>query len=380
MGYWGLNFQIPTPSLQSTNPYGNYTVVDIVTPDMLHRIDPHWYQFPPMNPMWYGILGFVISIALILSLFGNGVVIYVFVTTKNLRTPANFLIVNLAVADFCMMTSVSFPMIVNCVFRTWVLGPFICDIYGMCGSLFGCVAIYSMMFITYDRYNVIVKGITNKPPTYKGSFAKITFSWIWCTGWCIAPILGWNRYVPEGNMTVCGTDYLSKDWLSQSYLYAYGAIVYFCPLLYVLWAYTYIVSSVAAHEKNMRLQAEKMGMKSLRTEESQKMSVEFRLARIALMTVALWFIAWTPYCVINFVGMNAKHYITPLFSVWGSLFSKLNAIYNPIVYAISHPKYRAALYTKMPWLSCSTDEESDVGGDRTTIVTNSSIIPKSTNT
>ncbi|CAG7722977.1 unnamed protein product, partial [Allacma fusca] len=40
--------------------------------------------------------------------------------------------------------------------------------------------------------------------------------------------------------------------------------------------------------------------------------------------------------------------------IWGSVFAKANAIYNPIVYGISHPKYRAALQKKFPSLSCAT--------------------------
>jgi r-opsin len=32
-----------------------------------------------------------------------------------------------------------------------------CDLYGMCGSLFGCASIWTMTMIALDRYNVIVK-------------------------------------------------------------------------------------------------------------------------------------------------------------------------------------------------------------------------------
>lgn len=49
------------------------------------------------------------------------------------------------------------------------------------------------------------------------------------------------RYVPEGNMTACGTDYLSKDWLSRSYIVAYSVFVYFLPLFVIIYAYWFIV-------------------------------------------------------------------------------------------------------------------------------------------
>jgi len=58
------------------------------------------------------------------------------------------------------------------------------------------------------------------------------------------------------------------------------------------------------------------------------------MAQVALMTISLWFMAWTPYLVINYVGIFGIAKISPLFTIWGSLFAKANAIYNPIVYGI----------------------------------------------
>merc|ERR1712121_593840 len=94
-----------------------------------------------------------------------------------------------------------------------------------------------------------------------------------------------------------------------------------------------------------------------RSEEAQKTSAECRLAKIALTTVSLWFMAWTPYFIINYTGMLNKAMVTPLFSIWGSVFAKASAVYNPIVYAISHPKYRAAMEKKLPCLSCATERD-----------------------
>lgn len=54
------------------------------------------------------------------------------------------------------------------------------------------------------------------------------------------------------------------------------------------------------------------------------------------MTISLWFMAWTPYLVINYGGMFNLIHITPLFSIWGALFAKANAVYNPIVYGIRY--------------------------------------------
>lgn len=96
--------------------FGNQTVVDKVPPDMLHLVDPHWYQFAPMNPLWHGLLGLVIGILGVISVIGNGMVVYIFTTTKNLRTPSNLLVVNLAISDFLMMLCMS-PAMVRQIIR-----------------------------------------------------------------------------------------------------------------------------------------------------------------------------------------------------------------------------------------------------------------------
>lgn len=103
-------------------------------------------------------------------------VIYIFTTTKTLRTPSNLLVVNLAVSDFLIMFTMGPPMVVNCMNETWVFGPLMCQIYGMFGSLFGCSSIWTMTMIAFDRYNVIVKGLSAKPLTTGGKFTiKIFF-------------------------------------------------------------------------------------------------------------------------------------------------------------------------------------------------------------
>lgn len=176
------------------------SIVDLVPLDMIEKIHPHWKQFPPINPMWHYILG-VIYIFLgatsvigminhcpneitvhgycltshqnihwyLLSLIGNSLVLYLFSKTKDLRTPANMFVVNLAFSDLCMMLT-QFPLFVlNCFGGgVWLFGPFLCELYACTGSVFGLCSICTMAAISYDRYNVIVNGM-NGPRMTSGS-------------------------------------------------------------------------------------------------------------------------------------------------------------------------------------------------------------------
>ena len=164
-----------------------------VTPDMAHLVHPYWNQFPAMDPIWAKILAAYMVIIGLISWCGNGVVIYIFSTTKSLRTPANLLVINLALSDFGIMITNTPMMGINLFFETWVLGPMMCDIYGGLGSAFGCSSIWSMCMISLDRYNVIVKGMAGQPMTIKLALIKIAFIWAMGSIWTLAPVFGWSR-------------------------------------------------------------------------------------------------------------------------------------------------------------------------------------------
>jgi 7 transmembrane receptor (rhodopsin family) len=86
-------------------------------------------------------------------------------------------------------------------------------------------------------------------------------------------------------MTACGTDYLSKDWISRSYVLVYSIFCYFLPLLTIVYSYFFIVQAVAAHESNMREQAKKMNVTSLRAEDKAQ-SAECKLAKVIIIQLS----------------------------------------------------------------------------------------------
>ena len=64
-------------------------------PDHLRDVvHDHWGTFPPQHPLVVDLFGIFFFILTVASLFGNGLVIYVFLTTKSLRTPTNMFIIN----------------------------------------------------------------------------------------------------------------------------------------------------------------------------------------------------------------------------------------------------------------------------------------------
>ncbi|XP_046634669.1 compound eye opsin BCRH2-like [Daphnia pulicaria] len=343
------------------------SIIDTVPEDMLEMIHPHWKKFPPVNPMWHYLLGLIYIVLGITSITGNSLVLHLFMKTKDLRTPANMFVVNLAFSDVCMMIT-QFPMFVLNCFNggVWLFGPLFCELYACTGSIFGLCSICTMAAISYDRYNVIVNGMNGTRMTFGRAALFILFCWVYAIGWSIPPFVGWGKYIPEGILDSCSFDYLTRDTATISFTCCLFVFDYCFPLIIIVYCYYHIVGAIVHHEKALREQAKKMNVSSLRSNSDQTaQSAEIRVAKIAMMNISLWVAAWTPYAAICLQGaVGNQDTITPLVTILPALIAKSASIFNPIIYAISHPKYRLALQKTVPWFCINeTAPPASSGGD-----------------
>jgi len=335
------------------------SIVDVAPDRIKHLIHPHWANYPPVNPMWHYLLGVIYIIMGFLSFFGNGTVIYLYMKVQKLRTPANLLILNLAIMDFLMLMS-QFPIFsYNCFMGgIWMFDGFACDLYTIFGAITGMGSLWSHVFITYDRYNVIVNGMSGNPLTFGKAGAMVLFVWLYSVGVSTPPLYGWGRFTLEGILDSCSFDYLSRDFNNRSFGTFLFVFCYCIPLCTILYCYVYIVRAVVAHESAMRAQAKKMNVSNLRAGGGDAESAEMRVAKTAVMNVTIWLICWTPYCAIVVQGMwGNQDIITPLQTMLPALLAKTCACYNPMVYALSHPRFRAAMQTEVPFCCCLYEPE-----------------------
>ena len=146
----------------------------------------------------------------------------------------------------------------------------------------------------------------------------------------------------------CSFDEFTTSWSHKSYILASCWFQYGINIVIIVGSYVFIVQTVFKHEEELRQQAKKMNVASLRSNSDQQaISAEIRAAKIAIVNVCLWIFAWTPFTAIAMIGVwYDAAFITPLISELQILCAKTSAVYNPIIYALSHPKYReVSLYS-----------------------------------
>ena len=106
-------------------------------------------------------------------------------------------------------------------------------------------------------------------------------SWIWALGWSVCPLVGWGAYAMDGIMGTCSYDYVSQTTNNKTHILAATVANYVLPVITIAGCYYFIVQAVFKHEEELRSQAKKMNVASLRSNaDQQQVSAEIRIAKV----------------------------------------------------------------------------------------------------
>ncbi|XP_062848916.1 melanopsin-like [Trichomycterus rosablanca] len=290
------------------------------------------------------IIGSVILLVGITGVIGNALVIYVFCRSRSLHTPGNILVVNLAVSDFFMSLTQSPVFFVASMHRRWVFGELACELYAFCGALFGICSMMTLTAIAADRCLAITRPLALLGKVSQGRAGGVLgLVWLYALSWSLPPIFGWSAYVPEGLQTSCSWDYMSFTPSVRAYTIFLFLFVFFIPLGVIAGCYLAIFRVV----RRARLEMRQLNCESHKVLE--RMKSEWKMAKVALLVILLFVISWSPYSVVALTATAGyAHFLTPYMNSVPAVIAKASAIHNPIIYAITHPKYRVAIAHYVP--------------------------------
>ncbi|KAM9701072.1 LOW QUALITY PROTEIN: melanopsin-A-like, partial [Menidia menidia] len=175
-------------------------------------------------------------------------------------------------------------------------------------------------------------------------------------GWSLPPFFGWSAYVPEGLLTSCSWDYMSFTPAVRAYTMLLFIFVFFLPLFFIIYCYVFIFRAIRATKPvSPRVhwavgKAPGSSRDSLRT--FRRLQSEWKMAKIALLVILLYVLSWAPYSAVALTAFAGyADMLTPYMNSVPAVIAKASAIHNPIIYAITHPKYRLALAKYVPLLA-----------------------------
>ncbi|XP_046710812.1 opsin 4b isoform X1 [Silurus meridionalis] len=312
------------------------------------------YPFPTVDVPDHAhyTIGTVILIVGITGMVGNFLVMYAFSKSRSLRTPANMFIINLAITDFLMCVTQTPTFFITSMHRRWIFGEKGCELYAFCGALFGMCSMITLMVIAVDRYFVITRPLTSiGKMSHKHALVILALAWLYTLFWSLPPFFGWSAYVPEGLMTSCTWDYMTFTPSVRAYTMLLFICVFFIPLFIIIYCYFCIFRAIRSTTSAVGKISEEGGITKDSIKKFHRLKSEWKMAKVALIVILLYVISWSPYsCVALMAFAGYADLLTPYMNSVPAVIAKASAIHNPIIYAITHPKYRSALARYIPCL------------------------------
>ena len=269
------------------------------------------------------------SVMAVVDIFGNTLVILVVLTNKSMKTPVNYLLVNLAVGDILVAVFFGIQYIITPVVTqpTGLIGDLLCKLVtgGVPGWVGAVTSVFSLVTIAIERYSSVVfphnqnRRLTKRKVKF---FALV--SWILSLLWAGVGFFI-TVYNPVANACV-------HSWPKQVYanIYTVGwtVVAGIIPLTIMGCLYSRVVY--------------RLWFKKQENEATQRAVLRYR-RRVTKLVIAVTFVyafCWIPELTIYFLGFTGLIQLRRIhFSIASGLIF-LNSTVNPIVYSLQSSTFR----------------------------------------
>ncbi|XP_022250634.1 melanopsin-like [Limulus polyphemus] len=242
----------------------------------------------------------------------------------------NLILLNMSVCDMTISVTGTPLTFVAAVYRRWIFGDLVCEVYGFAMSVVGMTQIGTLTAIAVERYIIMSKPYSSTRMTPKRSGLIIACTWFYSLGLCLPPLFGWSHYILEPPGIGCSVDWLSTTKNNVSYIIYLFTVGFAIPVSVMVFCYSHIIWKVRKAPR--------------RTGKSHAERAEQRLTLMVATMIISTLTAWTPYAVVSLImALGFSHVLGPLSTVSPAIFAKSSVVYNPIVYFFLNPQIQKAM-------------------------------------
>uniref|UniRef100_A0A3P8RN33 Neuropeptide FF receptor 2 n=1 Tax=Amphiprion percula TaxID=161767 RepID=A0A3P8RN33_AMPPE len=321
---------------------------------------------------------FTISYLLIflVCMVGNGVVCFIVLRSKNMRTVTNLFILNLAISDllvgiFCMPTT-----LVDNIITGWPFGNVVCKLSGMVQGISVSASVFTLVAIAVDRFRCIVYPFKQKL-TIATSKLIIVIIWvlavsIMCPSGIMLQVTKEQRVrIVGGNNDTHPFFWCRENWPNQEMRKIYTTVlfanIYLAPLSLIVIMYAHIGfalfkttipplrgSGISPGEGSGH---NKLSMENRHTISRKKKRVIMMLLVVALLFILSWLPLWTLMMLSDYASLTEHQYriiniyVYPL-AHWLAFF---NSSVNPIIYGFFNENFRRGFQAAFKFQLCSAE-------------------------
>ncbi|KAJ8379954.1 hypothetical protein SKAU_G00007320 [Synaphobranchus kaupii] len=324
-------------------------------------------QTPELNINKVVALGLILGIFILFGVLGNILVILSVVCHRHLRTVTHFLIVNLAVADL-MLSSTVLPFSATLeILGYWVFGRTFCSIWAAMDVLCCTASIMSLCMISVDRY-IGVSYPLRYPTivTKRRGLLALVCMWVFSITISIGPVFGWKKDTPE-NDTTCG---ITEE---PAYVIFSAVCSFYLPLTVILVMYCRVFSVARRETRSLKEghktegvmlrihrgnaaaseKQEATGTLTYFTLRLAKFSRQKKAAKTLGIVVGCFVLCWLPFFVVMPIGAIFPDH-KPSETVFKITFwlGYFNSCINPMIYPCSSQEFKKAFQNVLRICCC----------------------------
>ncbi|KAJ7331169.1 hypothetical protein OS493_020872 [Desmophyllum pertusum] len=285
-----------------------------------------------MSPIY---IGFAVTFAVMITVnaFGNSLVIFVVLLNKSMKTPINYLLVNLAVADLTVALFSSVQFIITPVIQhpTGVKGTMLCKfITGGNPAWIGAIAsIFSLIAMAFERYcAVLYPHSIRLKLTKRRILVLIILCWLLSV---IFAIPGFWAMIYVTDTKSCGHSW-AKPVYAEVYTIGWTIVAGLIPISIMGGLYSRVVYRL-------------WFTRDTTTEASQKalLRCRRRATKMVIAVTVIYVLCWVPELSIYFMGFTGALTLTQLHHGIASVLIVFNSSINPVVYSLQSSSFRRHL-------------------------------------
>ncbi|KAM3871873.1 rhodopsin-like [Diretmus argenteus] len=299
---------------------------------------PYLYpQYYLVSPAAYSALAAYMFFLILVGFPVNFLTLYVTLEHKKLRTPLNYILLNLAVADLFMVFGGFTTTIYSAMHGYFVLGRLGCNLEAVFATHGGEVGLWSLVVLAIERWIVVCKPIANFRFGENHAILGVAFTWVMASSCSVPPLLGWSRYIPEGMQVSCGVDYytLAPGFSNETFVPYMFMVHWIIPLTVICFCYGRLLCAVQ--------DAAAAQQESESTQRAQK-----EVSRMVVLMLISYLICWIPYASVAwYIFTHQGSAFGPVFMTLPMFFAKSSAIYNPMIYVCMNSQFRQCMITTM---------------------------------
>lgn len=191
-------------------------------------------MWPPGSA--FSIIATVLYSFIFLSgLVGNSIIIATVFRWKEMRTPCNLLIMNIAVADLAVAV-IAAPLRILEIYYHWPFGEFMCRLLSPLQDVFVCVSVLTHTTIALERYRAIAKPMMTKM-SMGITRVVICITWLICYIATALPIAIISRTEKHDGENYCVINFPSTTFRRVFQIFLVVVFIVL-PVGIQIWAYT----------------------------------------------------------------------------------------------------------------------------------------------